>query len=40
MSGIVKQVQPHLMILIDRDRCPIRVGEREIAFDREEVSPA
>ncbi len=38
MAGVVKQVQPHLMILLDGDRMPIRVGEREIAFDSDEVS--
>jgi hypothetical protein len=26
------------MIRLDGDRMPIRVGEREIAFDREEVT--
>lgn len=33
MTGAIVQMQPHIMILIDRDKHPIRVGEREIAVD-------
>ena len=33
MRGTVTQTAPHLMILIDRDTYPIRVGEREVTLE-------
>jgi hypothetical protein len=37
MRGIVVAVTPHLMVLIDDDAYPIRMGEREVT--RESVEP-
>jgi len=31
MRGVVTATSPHLMILIDRDKYPIRVGVKEVA---------
>ncbi len=33
MRGRVTQTSPHLMILIERDTYPIRVGVREVTVD-------
>ena len=38
MRGTVTQVRPYIMILIDGDRLPIRVGEREIAREANDPS--
>ncbi len=37
MRGLVVAVTPHLMVLIDGDAYPIRMGEREVT--RERVEP-
>jgi len=33
MRGVVQQLRPHVMVLIDGDTYPIRVGEREVIVD-------
>ena len=39
MKGRVVATAPHLMILIDHDVHPIRVGEREVAIISDQLNP-
>lgn len=39
MRGRVTQVEPHIMIIIEGDVQPIRVGEREIVLDEPDEIP-
>lgn len=33
MKGAIVSMSPHLMVLIDHDMRPIRMGEREVALE-------
>lgn len=37
MKGRITQLEPHLMIIIDHDKYPIRVGAQEIALVESEA---